>query len=905
MRLVVKKGDLVEFKPGLFGIEIPDNYGIFVRSLKKKSSRERIVELMTTKGKQSTKQTNVMTKQNLGESLQLQDNQLPQGKEMTVLLKDMIKRVQDRSDKISKIEKEAGELSERALWVKVTKSKFYPNTEEFTVERLGFIWYGLEENELSRSRLKKIILLLDNCKPWGKGYFDFVSDVVPKWKPISPEIQNKVGKGTSLLGSLRNKMFHLIEVLVEEAEDLEETEIIKAPLPWEEIKFTFEEIDVFSNIQSIMAYFVENDSWPDLGIGDTHVYILDGFSFPRFMSYLAEDWVNEGKTSFSNAYVKLLVRTGYWSDTDALQTISRRVIKLATDFDWETPERIEKIAAKFQEPRNTPEVFEGRSDFQDLQTYTIDPPTAKDFDDAISLVQNKDSYILFVHIADVAHYVEKDSSLDLHARGRATSVYLPTKTLPMLPTHLSDNLCSLREQVPRLAMTAEIHFDMKGHKIPKKSKIHNSVIKVDKNLSYDTVNEQIQNQINPFYDFFQFSQLLNRSRRGLFLETDQVLLQLGGQMEVNIKSSSPATKMIETFMVIANETIAEILEKKKIPVIYRAHGLPERQDVERFNAQAKILDLDYSIELPDFKEDVKEEKEEGAALMDILKSGGSNISFTIGGSSDFAEKFKAELDAKGDEADDIGPLFKGLAQLTPEQQEAILKPFTEVIDKIKDLEDEDLQKIAYLTVLRVLQRAVYTQSNFGHFGLGSIAYLHFTSPIRRYPDVIVHRVCKAMINGEYLIYEPEDLETIANHCSGQSEMAEKLERTVTGSGFSFLTRNPKYSENREGVVSSIAGGGIFILLPNGIEARIQLNKMTDRPTFIDEFNSMCFAGFQSTDQIAKEITPENWRTFIHEDEEDPIEIIAKLGDRIAIEFTSWDHIEGRVGAIPISIESDE
>ncbi|MCH8906726.1 MAG: hypothetical protein IH840_06525, partial [Candidatus Heimdallarchaeota archaeon] len=139
---MVKKGDLVEFKPGLFGIEIPDNYGIFVRSLKKKSSRERIVELMTTKGKQSTKQTNVMTKQNLGESLQLQDNQLPQGKEMTVLLKDMIKRVQDRSDKISKIEKEAGELSERALWVKVTKSKFYPNTEEFTVERLGFIWYG-------------------------------------------------------------------------------------------------------------------------------------------------------------------------------------------------------------------------------------------------------------------------------------------------------------------------------------------------------------------------------------------------------------------------------------------------------------------------------------------------------------------------------------------------------------------------------------------------------------------------------------------------------------------------------------------------------------------------------------------------------------------------------------------
>jgi exoribonuclease R len=263
------------------------------------------------------------------------------------------------------------------------------------------------------------------------------------------------------------------------------------------------------------------------------------------------------------------------------------------------------------------------------------------------------------------------------------------------------------------------------------------------------------------------------------------------------------------------------------------------------------------------------------------------------------------LEDEGDESTDLGtPMVRGLAQLNDEQQEAILTPFRTVIASIENLEDKDLQKLAYLIVLRVLSRAIYSAGNFGHFGLGSSAYLHFTSPIRRYPDIVAHRVCKAMIAGEDLVYSADEIDETALHCTEQSEIAEKLERTVIGAGFSFLTRNPEYTENRQGMVASIARGGVYILLPNGIEARIPLSQITSRATFVDEFESMCFVGFQSIDDIAEEVTPDNWRELL-EGGDEPVEIITKLGEKIAIQFNSWNHIEGRVGAVPISIEEAE
>jgi hypothetical protein len=132
-------------------------------------------------------------------------------------------------------------------------------------------------------------------------------------------------------------------------------------------------------------------------------------------------------------------------------------------------------------------------------------------------------------------------------------------------------------------------------------------------------------------------------------------------------------------------------------------------------------------------------------------------------------------------------------------------------------------------------------------------------------------------------------------------MAERLERTIIGSGFSFLSRNPDYHENRQGIVTSISGGGVFVTLPNGIEARIPLRKMASGPTFVDDYDSICFLGSRTGFNIENELTPDNWKDMLRDDDDQPIQVITQLGDLITLEFSGWDHIDGRVEAIPVKI----
>lgn len=893
---LVSKGDFVNFKPGTSGIIEPDNYGIFIEKFRLKKSKTNMVKIFSIKGPIEMK-LNSMNKKSYGKSIQLKGKSLPQGKEMRKRLVTWIKEIQSQDERVREAEERIGTLSEKKLWTKVVAR----GIEKIDSDSIIELWFELKKEEISKEKIKEFNLLLDKNRAYGVGYFDADGN---KWHPITEDQRVSVVSAIEKFGNLRNRMFHTIEVPDEE--DPDEMHLIRAPKPWEEIEFVEGDSELLEQIQKMTAYFVEHDNWPQQGLGGTHIHTLNDFSFRTYLSYLAEDWVNEGKTSFSNAFVKFLIKTDYWSDTDALIAISKRRVLLERDFDWISEERIEEIAAKFEEPRDTPGAFDNRTDFQDLVSYTIDPPTAKDFDDAISLVKEKNGYILYVHIADVAHYVKKDSSLDIHARRRATSVYLPTKTLPMLPNHLSDNLCSLREKVPRLAMSVEIHYDLGGNKILDQCKIHNSVILVDKNLSYDVVNTAIENEDKQFYDFYLFSKILQKHRKGLKIQTDDVRLELGGEMSLATKTPSNSTMMIEAFMVAANETVAEILQREKLPVVFRNHPLPDKEDVIRFNVHARVIGLDYEIEYPDLFEK-KEKMEEKKSLKDMFSQGSGNISFSIGvGSS--AEKFKEELAEEKEEKEeevDLGtPLVNGLAQLSSEKQEEILIPFREVLDLVENIEDEHNRKLGYLIVLRTLSRAIYAPGNMGHFGLGSTAYLHFTSPIRRYPDIIAHRVCKAMIAEEELAYTADEIEDIAMHCTEQSQIAEKLERIIVGAGFSFLTRNPNYSANKQGIITSISGGGVFVTLPNGIEARIPLSQMTEGATFVDDYDSMCFLGSKGKFNLEEELTPDNWRELLQVDEDHPMQILAQLGNKMSITFIGWDHIEGRVSAAPVNITDD-
>ncbi|RMG37812.1 MAG: RNB domain-containing ribonuclease [Methanobacteriota archaeon] len=903
------KGELVEFKPGLFGIQAPNNFGIFVRSSKRKKGV--IITLYTLRGMQELKQSNVY-KSTFGRSVQLKNGQLPPEKEMRQRLNQWIKEIaKERGESGSAT---GGQLTEKRLWQLLIKE----GKTEFTIEEIAKVWYGKEE--VSKNKVKKIKEVLNPVASPAIGHLYLVDTKRQIWKILTEEEKKAINREIGDLGRIRNKMFHYVE---EETED-GETITVRKPLPWHKIRFTEEEEELVKKIQSMMDHFVEYDTWPPIGLGNTRVTEIEDFSIHKFITYLAEDWIDEGRTTVADSFVKFLIRTGYWGENDALLKISKRAINLAPDFEWETPEEIEEYAQRFKEPKETPEVFEGRLDLQQMEAYTIDPPTAKDFDDAVSVIEKEDGYELWVHIADVAHYVEKHSRLDLHAQKRATSVYLPTAVLPMLPKRLSDDLCSLREQVPRLAMSVEIHFDKNGKKVEGSEKVHNSVILVKKNLSYDYVNEAIERGEQPFVTYHKLATLIDQHRRSLHLETPEVKLALGKKMSISIKESSPSTKMIETFMVSANEAIGEIFHRAKVPAIYRDHPLPEKENAVKFNGQMKVIGLPLEIDFPEklFEEEEEEEEEDGEALLEMLKQqgGGSKgpITFSFGGGASFGDIIKGSIEEEDEEEEvDLGtPLAKGLAQLPFEKQQEVLEPFIKVLDKIANLDEEDIQRLSYLLVLRVFPQAFYSAANIGHFGLGSIRYVHFTSPIRRYPDIIAHRICKQLIaegrnDGNWhkeeekpdYVYMAEEIENLADHSTEQSVLASKIEKQIVAAGYSFIAKNESL-QNRLGIVSSIFSGGVNVLLPNGIEARIPLRRFTDRPTFVDDFESMCFVGSRSKFDMNTEITPENYKELLKtssDDKEEPIEIIVELGDKIAVTFTQFNHVEGEIVAAPLKI----
>ena len=336
----------------------------------------------------------------------------------------------------------------------------------------------------------------------------------------------------------------------------------------------------------------------------------------------------------------------------------------------------------------------------------------------------------------------------------------------------------------------------------------------------------------------------------------------------------------------------------------------------------KVIGLPLEIEFPEnLFEEEEEDEEDGETLLEKLKQQGSGsgpITFSFGGGASFGDILKDTIEEEEEEEEvDLGtPLAKGLAQLSEEKQQEILEPFISVLDRIADLSEEDIQRLSYLLVLRVFPQAFYSAANIGHFGLGSIRYVHFTSPIRRYPDIIAHRICKQLISegrndgnwpegeGEPdYAYLAEEIENLADHSTEQSVLASKIEKQIVAAGYSFIAKNES-SQNRLGIVSSIYSGGVNVLLPNGIEARIPLRKFTDRPTFVDDFESMCFVGSRSKFDMNTEITPDNYKELLQtssDDKEEPVEIIVELGDKIAVSFTQFNHVEGEIVAAPLKI----
>lgn len=417
---------------------------------------------------------------------------------------------------------------------------------------------------------------------------------------------------------------------------------------------------------------------------------------------------------------------------------------LKAAFDRETEEEAEAI------PDQIPQAsLKGRTDFRDWKTVTIDGEDARDFDDAVSIRKFRGKcFLLGVHIADVSHYVMPGSALDREALTRGTSVYFPGLTLPMFPEKLANNVCSLRPGEDKVALTVLLEIDEMGKTV--NSEFHPSVIRTAERLTYTSVfkilegdNGERKKHGDLVAELLLMKELAQRLRGkrlkdgSLDFDLAEPELVYEGNILQTVAAGerNDAHRLIEEFMVAANEAVAKFLKSRQHAFLYRVHPSPS---VEALSKLGKLL-ASFGFSLPP------------------------------------AKKIKA-------------------------------KDLQEVLETAAGRPEE---KFINFQVLRSQKIAFYSPENEGHFGLAKDVYTHFTSPIRRYPDLLVHRVLKSVLAGG--TKDPKTLDSVARHCSERQRNAEAAERSlVEWRIFRFL--KDKRGDIFEGIVTDVARAGVAVEL---------------------------------------------------------------------------------------------
>lgn len=421
-----------------------------------------------------------------------------------------------------------------------------------------------------------------------------------------------------------------------------------------------------------------------------------------------------------------------------------------------------------------PSELKGRKDLRDELTITIDGADAKDLDDAIALKKLKNGNTqLTVSIADVSHYVKEDSALDKEAYDRGTSVYLVDRVIPMIPHRLSNGICSLNPNVDRLTLSCRMEINSDGKVV--KHEIFDSVIQSDHRMTYDEVNQIITDHdenmraqypdVTPMLDLAkELSETLiqMRKRRGEIdfdIDEAQVIVNEEGiPVDVKMRERGEGERLIESFMLAANETVAEHFNKMEVPFIYRVHEQPKSDRLTQF--------------------------------------------------FEFITNFGILVRGTGE---DVSP-----------------STLQEIHEKVKGLPE---QTVVSTMMLRSMQQARYEDVNLGHFGLSADYYTHFTSPIRRYPDLVVHRLIRKYLiedsmSGKELRKWEDKLPEIAEHTSNRERRAIEAERdTDELKKAEFMLQH--IGEEFEGIVSSVANFGMFVELPNTVEGMVHVSSMTD------------------------------------------------------------------------------
>ena len=413
-----------------------------------------------------------------------------------------------------------------------------------------------------------------------------------------------------------------------------------------------------------------------------------------------------------------------------------------------------------------------RTDLRDVKMVTIDGEDAKDLDDAVSIERLPNgNYKLGVHIADVTHYVKENNPLDKEAFKRATSVYLVDRVIPMLPKKLSNGICSLNPQVDRLALTCFMEIDHKGNVV--NHSIHESVIKTNERMTYTDVTkilrdndkeliERYKDLVDDFKAMEELCKILNKRRMGRgaidfeFAESKIILDEKGKPIDIKPYERAIANRIIEEFMLVCNETIAEYMNKAEIPFVYRIHEEPDNEKLQRFK----------------------------------------NFAYSLGYSFNFGELIEP-------------------------------RDLQKVVEEVKG---ENEEMVINTLLLRSMMQARYSPDCAGHFGLAAEYYCHFTSPIRRYPDLQIHRIIKEQLNNKLNNKRQDQLAHIVEYASTQSserERAAELAERDVHDFYKACYMADKVGQEFDGVVSSVTSFGMFVELENTVEGLIRLANMRD------------------------------------------------------------------------------
>ena len=405
------------------------------------------------------------------------------------------------------------------------------------------------------------------------------------------------------------------------------------------------------------------------------------------------------------------------------------------------------------------EISKQRIDLRHLPLVTIDPHDAKDFDDAVCLINENGVRTLWVAIADVAHYVEVDTRLDSAARARATSVYLPHTVLPMLPPRLADDLCSLRADVDRLAMVVSMRIDDENEIV--ECTAYEAVIRVDENMAYEDALD------NPrFVDMFELAASWQQKEIRLNIQNAELRPRLHGEntLRVEVKWPNAATRMIESFMVATNASVGHLLGKTGAPLPWRCHTPPDSIEVEELNAKLIALGVDIELPLPSYRKHGQSEEGELAELLAGWAGGEIDVS---------------GIEVERDEVDTPAYLD---SVLDPEARQDILDALDRAQQQASQLKGP-VRRVVDQGLFHLMQRANYSEENLGHFGLNLDAYVHFTSPIRRYPDLMTHRQLKSHLRQERWVHSLEETAKIAKHCSEQGHTAKRMEWELVANAY--------------------------------------------------------------------------------------------------------------------------